>query len=92
MPTSAPVAIAVRVRDDQVEVTIRDAGPGMPPEALSKAFDRFYRADPGRSRDHGGSGLGLAIVKSLTGAHHGTVTYASDIASGSTFTVSLPLA
>ena len=91
-PTSSPVAIAVRVREDRVEVTIRDGGPGMQPEALTKAFDRFYRADPGRSRDHGGSGLGLAIVRSLTEAHLGTVTCASDIARGTIFTVHLPLA
>lgn len=64
----------------------------MQPEALAKAFDRFYRADPGRSRDHGGSGLGLAIVKSLTEAHLGTVTCTSDVVGGTIFTVRLPLA
>lgn len=91
-PTSSPIGIAVGVRHDRVEVTIRDAGPGMAPHALAKAFDRFYRADPGRSRDHGGSGLGLAIVKSLVDAHLGTVSCTSDVAGGTTFRILLPLA
>ena len=66
--------------------------PGMDPGVLTKVFDRFFRADPSRTRSHGGSGLGLAIVKSLTEAHGGTVTCVSTPANGSTFTVSLPLA
>ncbi|GEP34219.1 putative sensor histidine kinase PhoR [Nocardioides szechwanensis] len=90
-PASSPIEVGVRTRDRQVEVTVRDAGPGMAPEVLAKVFDRFYRADPGRTRSHGGSGLGLAIVKSLTEAHGGTVTCSSDLATGSTFVVSLPL-
>lgn len=91
-PVTSPIEVGVRTRGDQVEVSVRDAGPGMTPEVLAKVFDRFYRADPGRTRSHGGSGLGLAIVKSLTEAHGGTVTCSSDPATGSTFVVSLPLA
>jgi hypothetical protein len=71
---------------------VRDSRPGMDPGVLTKVFDRFFRADPSRTRSHGGSGLGLAIVKSLTEAHGGTVTCVSTPANGSTFTVSLPLA
>ncbi|WP_134768755.1 HAMP domain-containing sensor histidine kinase [Nocardioides sp. 1609] len=91
-PATSPVAVAVRVSEGRVVVTVRDEGPGMPAEALSAVFDRFYRADPSRSRDQGGSGLGLAIVKSLVEAHHGTVTCTSDVTSGSAFGVSLPMA
>jgi signal transduction histidine kinase len=64
----------------------------MRPEVVTKVFDRFYRADPARTRDHGGTGLGLAIVKSLTEAHGGRVTCASTVEDGTTFVVTLPLA
>ncbi|MFA6298326.1 MAG: HAMP domain-containing sensor histidine kinase [Nocardioides sp.] len=90
-PVTSPIEVGVRTRDRHIDVSVRDAGPGMAPEVLAKVFDRFYRADPGRTRSHGGSGLGLAIVKSLTEAHGGTVTCSSDPARGSTFVVSLPL-
>jgi two-component system OmpR family sensor kinase len=91
-PPSSAIAIVVRVVEGRVVVTVRDDGPGMSPEALAKVFDRFYRADPGRSRDQGGVGLGLAIVKSLVEAHGGSVTCTSDPVEGSAFSVSLPLA
>jgi len=91
-PATSPIEVAVRARDHHVDLSVRDSGPGMTPEVLAKVFDRFYRADPSRTRAHGGSGLGLPIVKSLTEAHGGTVTCTSDPDSGTTFTVSLPLA
>jgi two-component system OmpR family sensor kinase len=91
-PRTSPIAVSVQARDHQVEVSVRDAGPGMPPDVLGKVFDRFYRADPARTRDHGGTGLGLAIVKSLTEAHGGTVTCSSTVSQGSTFVITLPLA
>jgi len=91
-PPGSPVVVVVRVVEDSVVVTVRDGGPGMSPEAVAKVFDRFYRADPGRSRDQGGVGLGLAIVTSLVEAHGGTVTCSSDVRDGSAFSVSLPLA
>lgn len=91
-PVTSRIEVAVRARDHRVEVSVRDSGPGMDPEVLGKVFDRFYRADASRTRGHGGSGLGLAIVKSLTEAHGGTVSCTSDPTTGSTFTVSLPLA
>ncbi len=90
-PVSSPIEVAVRARDRNVEISVRDSGPGMRPEVLAKVFDRFYRADPGRTRAHGGTGLGLAIVKSLAEAHGGTVSCTSDVSAGSTFVVTLPL-
>lgn len=90
-PATSPIEVAVRTLDRHVELSVRDAGPGMTPEVVAKVFDRFYRADPSRTRAHGGSGLGLAIVKSLTEAHGGAVTCTSDPETGTTFTVSLPL-
>lgn len=56
----APVVVTARVRDGVLEVTVADAGPGVPPSELPYLFDRFYKADPSRP---GGSGLGLAIVR-----------------------------
>jgi two-component system OmpR family sensor kinase len=91
-PPTSPIAVSVQAREHDVEVSVSDSGPGMSPEVLDKVFDRFYRADPARTRDHGGTGLGLAIVKSLTEAHGGTVTCSSNVTQGSTFVVTLPLA
>jgi two-component system sensor histidine kinase BaeS len=53
-------------------------------------FDRFWRADPSRTRDTGGSGLGLPIARQIVEAHHGTVTAASVPGHGATFTIHLP--
>ncbi|CQD18346.1 integral membrane sensor signal transduction histidine kinase [Mycolicibacterium conceptionense] len=66
-----------------------DTGEGIPAEHLSHVFERFYRADSARDRDHGGSGIGLAIVKALVEAHGGQITVSSSGA-GTTFTIILP--
>jgi two-component system, OmpR family, sensor kinase len=84
--------IGVRVWEaaDEVRLSVRDTGPGIPPTALPRVFDRFFRADTSRSRAGGGSGLGLAICKELVEAHGGHIEAASMVGVGSTFTVSLP--
>lgn len=68
---------AVRV-SDRIRITVRDDGDGIPPEHLTRIFDRFYRVDTARDRAHGGSGVGLSIVRSITEAHGGTVSARSD--------------
>ena len=73
------------------EIAVRDTGIGIPPEALPHIFDRFYRADPARSRDSGGAGLGLCIARTIAEAHGGRIEVASTPGAGSTFTVRLPL-
>ncbi|MFD0476217.1 sensor histidine kinase [Nonomuraea thailandensis] len=70
---------------------MRDEGQGIDPEHLPYLFDRFYRADAGRSRDSGGTGLGLAIAAALVRAHHGRIEVTSTPRRGTTFRVLLPL-
>src|SRR5262249_53044232 len=77
---------------DAVRVSIRDSGIGIPPESLPHVFERFYRADPARSRDTGGSGLGLSLAQWIAEAHGGSIAVESAVGRGSTFTVTLPLA
>ena len=72
-------------------ITVRDTGTGIPPEALSRIFDRFYRADPARSREAGGAGLGLCIARTIAEAHGGRIEVQSALGAGSVFTVFLPL-
>ena len=72
-------------------VDVIDNGPGIPADAASHVFDRFYRVDRGRSRRDGGTGLGLAIVKQLATQMGGSVTVASTEGLGTTFTLRFPL-
>jgi len=71
-------------------VSVRDNGPGIPQEHLSRIFERFYRVDKSRSRDSGGTGLGLAIVKHILNAHSTSITVISKPGKGSHFTFKLP--
>lgn len=74
------------------EIIVRDTGIGIPPEALPRIFDRFYRVDPARSREIGGAGLGLCIAQTIAEAHGGRIDVESTPGAGSTFTIVLPLA
>jgi signal transduction histidine kinase len=77
---------------DLVRVAVEDTGAGIPPEQLSRIFDRFYRGDDARDRASGGAGLGLAIVRELVEAMGGSVAAASAVGEGSTFTFTLQIA
>jgi two-component system phosphate regulon sensor histidine kinase PhoR len=73
-------------------ISVIDTGPGIERKHLPRLFERFYRVDPGRSRDVGGTGLGLSIVKHLAEAMGGGVSVESAVGMGTTFTVTLPRA
>jgi len=81
---------ASRLPDGAVEFGVRDTGSGIAPEHLTRIFERFYRVDPGRSRQEGGTGLGLAIVRLLVTAHGGNVRAESVVGHGATVIVEFP--
>jgi two-component system OmpR family sensor kinase len=91
-PASAAVDVVLSSRDGVATLAVVDHGPGVDPEHVDHIFDRFYRADTGRSRDRGGAGLGLAIATSVAGAHGGTISHAPTPGGGATFTLTLPRA
>jgi len=74
----------------KIEVFVQDDGPGIPPEALDRVFERFYRVDKARSREQGGTGLGLSIVKHIIQNHGGEVWAKSEPGKGATFFFTLP--
>ncbi|ADB41575.1 sensor histidine kinase [Spirosoma linguale] len=79
--------VQVNLEEDKkfVLVSIRDDGPGIPPEHLSRIFERFYRVEKSRSKDRGGTGLGLAIVKHILNAHKSKISVMSKVDKGTTF-------
>jgi signal transduction histidine kinase len=86
------VEVDVARRDGSAVMAVTDTGIGIPSNALTHVFERFYRADEARTRDSGGAGLGLAIAQKLVDEHGGRIAAESTPGEGSTFTVTLPLA
>ena len=84
------IRIVLGEYDRQVEISVKDSGPGMSPELRERIFDRFYRGDTSRSTP--GFGLGLSIAKALVEAQHGVLTVESQMGQGSVFRVALPQA
>lgn len=90
-PPGGHVTVAVNRNPAGVRFTVTDTGEGIPAAHLPHVFERFYRADAARDRDHGGSGIGLAIARAIVAEHGGRITAASDgPGTGATFTVTLP--
>jgi heavy metal sensor kinase len=88
-PPGGKVEAVLESQGPDVRIRIADTGVGIAPEASQRVFERFYRADPSRSREQDGFGLGLSIVKWIAESHHGQVELTSHPGSGSTFTVHL---
>ena len=84
------VAMRTHSGDAGVVIEVVDTGVGIPPEALPRVLDRFYRVDPSRSKASGGTGLGLAIVQGIMLLHGGNVEIASELGSGTRVTLHMP--
>jgi two-component system phosphate regulon sensor histidine kinase PhoR len=90
-PRGSRIDISTRLHANDVEICVRDNGPGIPEADLPHIFERFYRVDKGRSREKGGTGLGLSIVKHIVQLHGGRVWCESKLGQGTAFFFSLPL-
>ncbi len=87
--TDGIVTIGFQEEKKNYTIEIEDNGPGIPPEHLSRIFERFYRIDKSRSRETGGTGLGLAIVKHIVSSHGSKIVATSKLNSGTTFSFKL---
>jgi two-component system sensor histidine kinase SenX3 len=85
------VTVAIESHDDVASLSVLDQGIGIDAKDAERVFERFYRADPARSRETGGTGLGLSIVKHVAARHGGSVDLWSQPSVGSTFTLRLPV-
>ena len=90
-PAGTTVRVAASYEDHDVTIEVHDDGPGLPPELVDEAFDRFTRGDSSRTRASGGAGLGLSLVSAIAEAHGGSAAVSSK-PGDTTFTVTLPRA
>jgi signal transduction histidine kinase len=90
-PEGGRLSLAAEDEPDGTRITVRDTGPGIPPEHLPHIFERFYKADAARSATRmSGSGLGLSIVQAIVERHGGTVTAANAPGGGAVFEIKMP--
>lgn len=89
-PEGGTVELRARLESTLVLIEVIDTGVGIPPEALPRVFDRFFRVDPSRSRASGGTGLGLSIVQGIMQLHRGTVEIVSHPGAGTRVTLCMP--
>ena len=89
-PPNGLICVDLSQQSDRVQLKVSDTGTGIPPEALSRIFDRFYRVDQARSREDG-NGLGLAIAKWIVEAHNASIEVSSTLGVGTIFTISFPV-
>jgi two-component system, OmpR family, phosphate regulon sensor histidine kinase PhoR len=90
-PGRGSVCVRLDAAESRAVLQVADTGEGIPAAELPRVFERFYRVDKARARQTGGTGLGLAIVRHVAEAHGGTVRADSELARGTTFTVTLPV-
>ncbi|MFZ0834879.1 MAG: ATP-binding protein [Mycobacterium sp.] len=91
-PPNGHVEVAATAEGEELTITVSDTGDGIADEHLPRVFERFYRVDSARDRDHGGAGIGLAIAKAIIEAHGGNITAQSGgLGTGTTFTITMPV-
>ena len=90
-PAEGNVVVSALCKDAEIEIRVTDTGSGIPTEHLPHVFERFYRADPARSRALGGTGLGLSIVKHIVQLHGGATHAESVPDQGSSIVIRLPI-
>lgn len=90
-PAGGQIRLASKASADGIQLSVKDNGPGIPPESQPFIFDRFYRGDSARSDSNGETGLGLAIARSLVVAHGGAIQVTSQVGLGSEFIITLPV-
>lgn len=88
---SGRVIISAHCDNNFVDILVEDSAPGVASEEQDKLFERFYRVEQSRNRDHGGSGLGLSLCKQIVEAHQGTITALDSSLGGLSIKISLPL-
>jgi two-component system heavy metal sensor histidine kinase CusS len=90
-PAGGSVVLGAESEGDAIRIAVVDTGAGIPPEALPRVFDRFFRVDKSRSQVSGGTGLGLSIVQSIMVLHGGNAEIASQLGHGTRVTLYLPV-
>ena len=90
-PAGGSIVLATNTESATIRIEVTDTGVGIPPEALPKVFDRFFRVDASRSQASGGTGLGLAIVQGIMLLHGGKVEVASQPGQGTRVTLRMPV-
>ncbi|HWO97536.1 MAG TPA: cell wall metabolism sensor histidine kinase WalK [Bacillus sp. (in: firmicutes)] len=90
-PEGGTITFSLEQHEEEIIVSVKDEGVGIPKENVNKIFDRFYRVDKARSRNLGGTGLGLAIAKEMVGAHEGEIWAKSKEGVGTTIYFTLPI-
>jgi len=90
-PHAGTVTLSANHEDAAIRIEVSDTGVGIPTEALTRVFDRFYRVDPSRSKASGGTGLGLAIVQSILTLHGGNAEIVSRLGDGTCVSLRMPI-
>lgn len=88
-PKTGKIEISVEERADEVIVSVKDNGKGIPQDSIEKVFKKFYQVDTSTTRESGGSGLGLSICKGIIDAHGGKIWVSSELSKGSMFSFAL---